>query len=338
VDPTNTSFLQLLAPAVVVGLLIYFTYLFYNHYYKPSQALQKNIEHMASTLASMKEGDADIRKNGASRVFSRTVFENIWSEFAKTLHVQIVETENGKEKRARLTIPARAYFNVSTVVETPLKVQYFKHLPGILTGVGIIGTFAGLLFGLSNFDSSSPETMAKSVNLLLSGVRDAFYASTLAITLAMLITHLEKLQYRKCVSALEEMTVVIDSLFDGGVEEEYLAAIAKQTKSFETQADGFRQAVTESLNLIAQDSRAAQDRLADMIRDAMFEALTESSRKSNAHFEQALARQIKEPLEEMTRKIESRISTSKISNAEISQKIIRASQSTTGTGNSVRQE
>lgn len=293
---------------------------------------------MASTLASMKEGDADIRKNGASRVFSRTVFENIWSEFAKTLHVQIVETENGKEKRARLTIPARAYFNVSTVVETPLKVQYFKHLPGILTGVGIIGTFAGLLFGLSNFDSSSPETMAKSVNLLLSGVRDAFYASTLAITLAMLITHLEKLQYRKCVSALEEMTVVIDSLFDGGVEEEYLAAIAKQTKSFETQADGFRQAVTESLNLIAQDSRAAQDRLADMIRDAMFEALTESSRKSNAHFEQALARQIKEPLEEMTRKIESRISTSKISNAEISQKIIRASQSTTGTGNSVRQE
>lgn len=337
-EPVNTPFLQLLAPTVVVGLLVYFAYLFYNSYYKPSQRLQKNIEHMSSTLASMKEGDADIRKNGASRVFARTEFENIWSEFAKTLHVQIIETESGKEKRARLTIPARAYFNVSTVIESPLKVHYFKHLPGILTGVGIIGTFAGLLFGLSNFDSSSPETMAKSVNLLLSGVRDAFYASTLAITLAMVITHLEKLQYRKCVTALEEMTVVIDSLFDGGVEEEYLAAIAKQTKSFETQADGFKHAVTEALNLIAQDSQAAQDRLADMIRDAMFEALSESARKSNVHFEQALARQIKEPIEEMTRKIESRISTSKISNAEISQKIIRASQSPTAAGNSVRQE
>ena len=82
-------------------------------------------------------------------------------------------------------MPAKAYFSVSAVIEGPLRAHYFKHLPGILTGIGIIGTFAGLLFGLSNFDSSSPDTMAQSVNLLLSGVRDAFYASALAITVAM---------------------------------------------------------------------------------------------------------------------------------------------------------
>jgi putative membrane protein len=73
------------------------------------------------------------------------------------------------------------------------------------------------------------------VNLLLSGVRDAFYASALAITVAMVITHLEKSQYRKCVGALDDLNAVIDSLFDSGVEQEYLAAIARQTRGFENQ-------------------------------------------------------------------------------------------------------
>lgn len=206
-----------------------------------------------------------------------------------------------------------------------LRAHYFKHLPGILTGVGIIGTFSGLLFGLSNFDSSSPDTMAQSVNLLLSGVRDAFYASALAITVAMVITHMEKLQYRKCVSALDELNSVVDSLFDSGVEQEYLAAIAHQTRGFENQADGFRNAITESLALVANESKLSQERFAELIRTAMFEAMTDVTRKSNAHLEQTLIRHLREPVEEMTRKIESRINSTKVSNADIASKIVRAS-------------
>ena len=325
-ESMNVNFLQLLAPALVVIFLFYFSYVFYSNYYKPSQALEKNLQRILSTLSSMKEGDADMRKSGASRVFRESELERLWSEFSKTLHVQTYESAGRMEKRARLTVPAKAYFSVSAVVEGPLRAHYFKHLPGILTGVGIIGTFAGLLFGLSNFDSSSPDKMAESVNLLLSGVRDAFYASALAITVAMIITHLEKSQYRKCVGALDELNAVIDSLFDSGVEQEYLAAIARQTRGFESQADAFRQAIVESLNLITNESKLSQERLAELIRAAMLEAMADSARKSNAHFEQTVIRHMREPIEEMSRRIENRITSSKVSNVDIASKIVRASQ------------
>lgn len=326
-ESTNINLLQLLAPALVVTFLFYFSYLFYSTYFKPSQVLEKNLQRMLSTLSSMQEGDADMRKAGASRVFRDSELERLWSEFSKTLHVQTYESSGRIEKRARLTVPAKAYFSVSAVVEGPLRAHYFKHLPGILTGIGIIGTFAGLLFGLSNFDSSSPDKMALSVNLLLSGVRDAFYASSLAITVAMVITHLEKSQYRKCVGALDGLNAVIDSLFDSGVEQEYLAAIAQQTRGYENQADAFRQAIMESLNLVTNESKLSQERLAELIRAAMMEALAESARKSNAHLEQTVIRHMREPVEEMSRRIESRITSSKVSNVDIASKIVRASQS-----------
>lgn len=325
-ESMNVNLLQLLAPALVVIFLIYFSYVFYSNYYKPSQALEKNLQRIQSTLSSMKEGDADMRKSGASRVFRESELGRLWAEFSKTLHVQTYESAGRTEKRARLTVPAKAYFSVSAVIEGPLRAHYFKHLPGILTGVGIIGTFAGLLFGLSNFDSSSPDKMAESVNLLLSGVRDAFYASALAITVAMVITHLEKSQYRKCVGALDDLNAVIDSLFDSGVEQEYLAAIARQTRGFENQADAFRQAIVESLNLITNESKLSQERLAELIRAAMVEAMADSARKSSAHLEQTVIRHMREPIEEMCRRIESRITSSKVSNVDIASKIVRASQ------------
>jgi hypothetical protein len=324
VETSHTNFLQLLPPVLVVIALIYFSYAFYVHYFQPSQVLNKTLLRVSDTLSSMKEGDVDMRKIGAARVFRESGLERLWNEFSKTLHVQNWENAGRVEKRARLTVPSRAYFSVSTVIEGPLRAHYFKHLPGILTGIGIIGTFAGLLFGLSNFDSTSPDKMVSSVNLLLSGVRDAFYASALAITVAMVITHMEKLQYRKCVSALDDLNSAVDSLFDSGVEQEYLAAIAQQTRGFESQAEGFRKAIMESLSLVANESRLSQERFAELIRSAMFEAMADATRKSGVQLEQTVIRHMREPLEEMTRKIESRLNSAKVSNADIASKIVRA--------------
>lgn len=68
----------------------------------------------------MKEGDADLRKIGASRVFRESGLDRLWAEFSKTLHVQHLDSGGKIEKRARLTVPARAYFSVSAVIEGPL--------------------------------------------------------------------------------------------------------------------------------------------------------------------------------------------------------------------------
>jgi pimeloyl-ACP methyl ester carboxylesterase len=72
-----------------------------------------------------------------------------------------------------------------------LQTHFYKHVPGILTGVGIIGTFTGLITGLMNFDVSSPEQVQMALSQLVQTVGQAFWISAVAITLAMIAETIE---------------------------------------------------------------------------------------------------------------------------------------------------
>jgi hypothetical protein len=71
--------------------------------------------------------------------------------------------------------------------------DFVRHLPGVLTGLGIIGTFAGLLDGLSQFNPSTTSTAVAGLKPLLDGVSHAFIASATAIGCAMIVLFIEKL-------------------------------------------------------------------------------------------------------------------------------------------------
>lgn len=59
-------------------------------------------------------------------------------------------------------------------------------IPGTLTGLGIIGTFVGLLMGISGISFSSVEAALESVSVLLSGIEVAFYTSIAGVILSIL--------------------------------------------------------------------------------------------------------------------------------------------------------
>jgi hypothetical protein len=61
-------------------------------------------------------------------------------------------------------MPAEMMFTKESLVDGPLFDDFWRHLPGILTGLGIIGTFAGLLYGLGDFKlaiDAKPEEAVK---------------------------------------------------------------------------------------------------------------------------------------------------------------------------------
>ena len=123
------------------------------------------------------------------------------------------------------------------LVDSPLRTDYFKHLPGILTGLGIIGTFAGLIRGLNHFDVSlQANEMQGSLGNLINAVGHAFYVSAAAICLAILFTLLEKLLLNRCYDRVDEIQNAIDGLFHAGVGEEYLERLVKASETATTQA------------------------------------------------------------------------------------------------------
>lgn len=66
-------------------------------------------------------------------------------------------------------------------------------IPGILTGLGILGTFIGLITGISGIGFSSVEAAVESVTVLLGGIRTAFYTSIAGVMLSILFNILYRM-------------------------------------------------------------------------------------------------------------------------------------------------
>ncbi|WP_051340451.1 anti-phage ZorAB system protein ZorA [Azospirillum halopraeferens] len=215
---------------------------------------------------------------------SRTLI-HLWSEYADTLHEQY-QVIDGERRRiaVRATVPAEAYFNTQVLVDTPLRTEFFKHLPGILTGIGIIGTFYGLVTGLAQFNVQlEPERLQDSISHLMDAVKEAFVASGAAILVAMLITGIEKLLLAGCYRVVEHIAQSIDALYAAGAGEEYLARLVQSAEESAVQTrhlkdslvDDLRQLLTELTDRQIEAGRQHGESVAGSVGGAIRESLHE---------------------------------------------------------------
>lgn len=146
----------------------------------------------------------------------------VWREYSQALE-SLQQLESSAATTAgkwQASSHADLYFTEQALVDTPLQSNFYKHIPGILTGVGIIGTFTGLIAGLVGFDVSNPERVQAELTQLVQTVGHAFLVSALAITLAMVFTWIEKSVLTGRYRQVEELQQVLDTLFtpQGGTQ------------------------------------------------------------------------------------------------------------------------
>ena len=242
---------KLLAPALVILFLTGLIWQYIKHYRRPAAELRTLLEEATTRVAQLRTLPPSKRRTAAQEVFSDSALSAYWSEFRDTLHDQFSEVDGERIiTRSRSTVPASYYFSAQRVVDTPLQTEYFRHLPGILTGIGIIGTFAGLMLGLAGFDPSTPEKVQESVNGLVNDVLYAFVGSLASIVCAMLVTHSEKYWIRVCYERLEQLTEAVDHLFDAGVGEKYLAELVKSNQESAVQTRMLKDSLVTDLREI----------------------------------------------------------------------------------------
>ena len=126
----------------------------------------------------------------------------------------------------RATAPADSFLHVDSVIDPVVHTEYFKHLPGIFTGLGIIGTFIGLINGLIEFNPAvEVDQLKTSLGELFRYVKEAFLFSAAAIGVAMAVTVVEKFLFAACTYRLGRLTEALDRLFRAGVGEEGQVAV-----------------------------------------------------------------------------------------------------------------
>lgn len=106
-------------------------------------------------------------------------------------------------KMRRLPCDFSEYVNEETVLEKPGHAQLAELIPGLLTSLGILGTFIGLMQGLTNMDFSGAEGTIQSIPTLLGGMRFAFATSVAGITCSLGFNMLNRIAYGHCLKALD---------------------------------------------------------------------------------------------------------------------------------------
>lgn len=240
--------------AAILGVLLFSFFFFF---FLPSTLVSIRLSTVASKLKAL-NGKPDGKLD---RIFEKKgVLEHLWREYSATLHKQTeADSVTGQPAtRMRSTMPAGVIFRPEIIVDIPLRTDFFKHLPGLFTGVGIIGTFYGLLLGLQAFEVSENAIIVRnSLNKLLHGVWEAFLVSAAAITIAMVVTLIEKLIFARLNAKVEKIVQLLDALFEGGASEEYLVRLVNASES-------------------------SPSRIASLIRDALKQTFIELSEKQIA--------------------------------------------------------
>jgi methyl-accepting chemotaxis protein len=250
--------------AVLIATLL-FLFIFTPKAYFIEKGLRARIKGIAALKVAAGK-PSSVRPSDVTKLMDVDPYKHLWSEYDDTLHrLKRFDSSNGVTEEVRATIPAEAYFTNDTLVDSRLFEEFVRHLPGILTGLGIIGTFAGLLTGLSGFSPSEDVSSARSsLAHLLGGVEHAFYASAVAISCAMFITFIEKVTVAICYKRVEQLNHEVDGLYNMGAGEEYLSRLVDASETSAVQTSQLKDALVEDMktmmtNLVERQIEAQRE-------------------------------------------------------------------------------
>lgn len=123
---------------------------------------------------------------------------------------------------------------------------------GTMTGLGILGTFLGLVLGISGFDTTTTDAITSSISGLLGGMGTAFFTSIVGVFLSLLFSYFHKIAYDRANKSLENFVVAFhDKNLDGSAmaaENQLLDYQKQQTELLGNFATVVSEAVSTSIS------------------------------------------------------------------------------------------
>ena len=114
---------------------------------------------------------------------------------------------NAEQLDARgLNCNVEDYVNDETVIYSVGHAQLADVIPSLLTSLGILGTFIGLMRGLSGLDMSDAAKTMDSIPQMIGGMTFAFMTSIAGISCSLLFNMFNRMAYGSATSAIDDFT------------------------------------------------------------------------------------------------------------------------------------
>ena len=211
--------------------------------------------------------------------FERNNLAEAWQEFEDSL----IEHPREDPEVVYKTDDSSLFFGEDRLLDQQLNLRFWNSVPALLVGLGILGTFVGLVWGLRPFagiDFTEIEKIGDAIKTLLSGVSTAFVTSVWGMSVSLVFNLFEKRRMGRISQAITNLQRALDKLFTLTTQEAILFRqedeLAQQTaalKSFSTDlANEIKSAMTQGREEIIQELHNAPEAFSS----AMAEQLTPS--------------------------------------------------------------
>ena len=150
------------------------------------------------------------------------------------------------------SVDADEFFNVSNLTNG-LSMGFWNNLGSVFTGLGILGTFVGLVIGMYNLDFSNGADTAASIKSLLDGTQTAFFTSIVGIFSSLFFNGYHESRLMKNFSRhVSELSIALDDAYP-------LLSVEQQMSTAKAQAD-----MIAVMNSLLQESRRQTDSLCEL--------------------------------------------------------------------------
>jgi chromosome segregation ATPase len=198
--------------------------------------------------------------------------------------------------------------------------RIFQALPGILTGLGVLGTFVGLQLGIGGLDLQDLKKLETSIVPLIQGCAVAFSTSVWGVGVSLIFSLLEKIMEGFALSGVRKLQQQVDALVPRYVPEEAMADLARSSRSSEDLLKGLAVAIGDEMqkaigrlgaeikDAVVNATREGQGPLAEQSAQLLSSAITAELSKLNDTIEgmaQRFSDDFGEVSTELTRQVES---------------------------------
>lgn len=260
-----------LGALITAGIILAILVLFFYGLRKYLGELRRSDRAFRYATDRLKGGDNDKPQELFPKGPDR--FRSLWSEFLS--------------ERSRAT---REYHGQPISTIDPADVFHRDHilgsynqnfavtLAGVFTGLGILGTFAGLVVGMANIEmSSSAETMT-SVRSLLGGMSAAFWTSIAGVLFSLAWLYLDRNLFNQVQRSSEEFFIKVRRFYPVETADQLLHRLLEVEESENSAIQISKNILQEHTGLLQTQTGVLQDLsfdLATRFQEALDKSLQE---------------------------------------------------------------
>ena len=203
--------------------------------------------------------------NDLEETFERNdeFFKKAWQEFKESL----ITPE--RRKVVYKTDEASLFFSEERLLGQHLNLRFWNSVSALLVGLGILGTFVGLVWGLipfSGIDFTQTEQIQSAIRELLSGVSTAFVTSVWGMLASLLFNGLEKWGIGRVSRAIADLQRALDLPFTLKTQAEIAE---KQKDELEQQTAALKSFSTDLADRIKKDMDDIMSERLDDLHDSL---------------------------------------------------------------------